>query len=151
MKWEKVTQKSAMWRHKKNEGISLSFSGVFFPTFPLIFLIFMTSHGWFFSNFFWHPLIHLQTVIVMGNVITVTYYCKWEYYKCKIFYSGVISLSFNFWISFWHANMQSKRKLYQSLLGTYRKLPKMKNLLAIEIFRPHYTTGCFKRNIFKKN
>ena len=40
----------AMWRHK-NEGLSIYFWGVFFPASPLIYLIFMTSHGWFLSHF----------------------------------------------------------------------------------------------------
>ena len=41
---------SALWRHK-NEGLSISFLGIFFPTSPLISLIFMTSHGWFLRHF----------------------------------------------------------------------------------------------------
>ena len=51
----KVSQKSAMWRNK-NEWLSISFLEIFFPTFPLISLIFMTSRGWFLSHFV--PLEH---------------------------------------------------------------------------------------------
>ena len=45
----KVSQKSAMWHHK-NEGLSISFLGVFSPSSPLIPLIFMTSHCWFWDT-----------------------------------------------------------------------------------------------------
>ena len=46
----KSLKKISMWRHK-NEGLSISFFGVFFPISPLILLIFMTSHGWFLTHF----------------------------------------------------------------------------------------------------
>ena len=45
-----VSRKSAMWRHK-NEGLSVSFLGVLFPTSPFTSLIFMTSHNWFLRHF----------------------------------------------------------------------------------------------------
>ncbi len=43
---DKVSEKSAMWRHK-NEELSISFYGVFYH---LISLIFITSHGWIFKT-----------------------------------------------------------------------------------------------------
>ena len=46
----KSVSKIVLWRHKNNV-LSISFLGVFFPSSPLIFLIFMTSHGWFLGHF----------------------------------------------------------------------------------------------------
>ena len=45
-KSKKSLKKISMLRHK-NEGLSISFLGVFFTTPPLISLIFMTSHAYF--------------------------------------------------------------------------------------------------------
>ena len=44
-----MAQKISMWRHK-NEGLSIYFLGFFFPTSPVIFLIFMTLHIWFLAH-----------------------------------------------------------------------------------------------------
>ena len=47
---EQSVSKTVMWR-QKNEVWSISFLEVFFSTFSLISLIFMTSHSWFFRHF----------------------------------------------------------------------------------------------------
>ena len=46
----KLCQNWSLWRHK-NEVLSISFLWVFFPTSPLISLIFITSHGLYLRHF----------------------------------------------------------------------------------------------------
>ncbi len=66
-----------MWCHK-NKELSISFLGVFFPTSPLISLIFIPSHGWFLKHFV--PL-HIVTFVIFKNQYLIKFITQ---NKCKI-------------------------------------------------------------------